>query len=107
MATIQQRALRTFDAASLTGSFQDVGAAVTFAVWRGIFINASDVDVLITDQSSEEDIRVPANGTVNIAELTFPSSQRSDRPLFEANVQLQIKQVTAAGTGTIIINLLG
>jgi len=107
MANTQLRALRTFDAASLTANFQDVGAVIPFTVWRGILINSSDVDALITDQSTEEDIRLPANGTVNVSELTFPSSARSDVPLFEANVQLQIKQVTAAGTGTIILLLFG
>lgn len=101
------RALRTFDAASLTGSFQNVGSPIGFPSWRGTFINTSDVDVLITDQSSEDDIRVPANGTISISELIFSNSERPNKALFDSNVQLQIKQVTASGTGTIIIECMG
>jgi len=103
-----KRALRTFDAASLTASFQDIGAVIPFSTLSGALINTSDVDVLITDGSTQDDIRVPANGTVNVSEIISGfGQQRSSKPLFEANVQLQIKQVTASGTGTIILNLFG
>ena len=107
MPDIQRRALRTFDTSGLTANFQDVGAVISFPAWRAIFINPSDVDVLITDQSSEEDIRVPSLGTVNISELSFANSNKRDLPLFQGNTQLQVKQVTGAGTGTLIIILLG
>lgn len=84
-----------------------MGAVIDFPVWRATFMNTSDVDVYITDGSAEADIRVPANGTLSISELVFSNSERANKALFDASVQLQIKQVTAAGTGTIIIMALG
>lgn len=103
-----KRALRTFDSASLTANFQNIGAVVDFAVSKAAIINTSDVDVLITDQSTDDDIRVPANSTVNVGEgISSYGQQRSTGIVFHANTQLQIKQVTAAGTGTIVINLFG
>lgn len=105
---VMKRALRTFDTSTLTANFQDLGAVIPFAVSKGALINPSDVDVLITDGSDQDDIRVPANGTVNVGELVSSyGQQRSTGVLFPANTQLQIKQVTAAGTGTVILNLLG
>lgn len=104
-----KRALRTFDSASLTSSPQSVGAVVPFVVTKAAIINTSDVDVLIGDGSSDEDIRVPANGTVNIAEghNVQGTNRTTDDCVFYKNVQLDITQVTGSGTGTIIINLLG
>lgn len=103
-----KRALRTFDAASLTANFQNVGAVVSFPVSKGALINNSDVDMLLTDGTDEDDIRIPANGTVNIGELLSSyGQQKSTGILFQANSQLQVKQVTAAGTGTLILNLFG
>lgn len=107
MAGIQKRALRTFDTSGLTANFQDVGAVISFPTWRAIIINPSDVGIILTDQTSEEDIQVPSLSTVNISELSFANSLKDDLPLFQGNTQLQIKQVTGAGTGTVIIMLLG
>lgn len=105
---VLNRALRTFDAASLTASFQDVGAVVEFPVSKGALINTSDVDMLLTDGSTRDDIRIPANGTVNVGEgLSSYGQQSSTDVLFCANVQLQVKQVTASGTGNLILNLFG
>jgi hypothetical protein len=103
---LMQRALRTFNAASLTANFQAVGAVIPFAVWEVAFINPSAVDFLITDLSAQNDIRVPANGTLNIVGINYGGS-RAPSFVFAANTILQIKQATAAGTGTIIINLFG
>jgi len=103
-----KRALRTFDAASLTANYQNIGAVIPFPVLKIAIINTSDVDVLIGDMSSEEDIRIPANSTMNIGEgFGNYGSYSSLKVVFTNNAQLQIKQVTAAGTGTIIMNLFG
>lgn len=102
-----QRALRTFDAAAITGNFQDVGDPIPFPTMKVTFINTSGVDVLITDQSSEEDIRIPANGTMSIGEGRVKINYDNNSVVFDKNAQLQIKQVTGAGVGTIIIQLFG
>ena len=101
-----RRALRTFNAASLTANYQAVGDVVPFAVWQIAFINPSAVDFLLTDLSNEEDLRIPANGTLNVSGINLESSNEP-KFIFAANTILQIKQATAAGTGTIIINLFG
>jgi len=103
-----KRALRTFDSASLTGTPQNLGAVIDFAVSKAAIINTSDVDVLISDGSTEDDIRVPANATVNVGEgVSSYGQQRSTGIVFSANTQLQIEQVTGAGTGDIVLNLFG
>lgn len=103
-----RRALRTFDTSTLTGSFQDMGSSIPFPVSKAALINPSDVDVLITDMSTEEDIRVPANSTVNIGEgISSYGQMASTGIVFTANTQLQVKQVTGAGTGTLVFNLFG
>lgn len=103
-----KRALRTFDSSSLTGSFQNVGAVIPFATTKAALINTSNVNVYITDGSSEENIEIPANGTVNIGEgIDIKSGRSQTHVIFLNNSQLQIKQVTGSGTGKIILNLLG
>ena len=83
-----QRALRTFDAASLTGSDADVGAIIPFTVLKASIINTSNVDVLISDQSTDEDMRVPANSTLNVGEgLSSYGQQRATGCIFTANTQ--------------------
>lgn len=105
---IYRRALRTFDSASLTASFQNIGSTIPFVTSTLSVINTSNVDVLITDGSSQEDIRVPANSTLNISESMISDGNNDINSIvFADNVQLQIKQVTTEGTGTIILNLLG
>ena len=103
------RALRTFDTASLTGSYQDIGAVVPFVVTKAIFINDSDVHVLITDGSSQEDLQIPDGQQVKIEEGHNATGTRrnTDDCVFLKNTQLQIKQFTGAGTGYIVILLLG
>lgn len=103
-----KRALRTFDVSTITANFQNVGSVVDFPSLQGAFINTSTVDVLITDGSSEDDIRVPAGGTFNLT--AAPKTQGDDLEtnyLFRGNLQLQAKQVTGAAAGTLIIMLFG
>ncbi len=105
--SVYKRALRTFDASSLTGAFQDIGAQITFAVSKVAFTNTSDVDVFITDNSSQDDFRIPSGGTLSLGEGLSNNIKISTIIVFADNTTLQIKQVTAAGTGNIIIHLFG
>lgn len=103
-----KRALRTFDSADLDGTYKNIGPTVDFFTTKAALINKSDVDVLIADGSDEDDIRVPANGTVNIGEGLHPQSGKNNiDDVFIKGVQLTITQVTGSGTGTIILNLFG
>jgi hypothetical protein len=101
-----RRALRTFDLSGLTGSPQNVGASIDFAVTQASITNPSTVEILISDGSAEDDIRVPAGATINISRQPGENAN-SARDLFDAGSQLQVTQVTAAGTGTLVINAMG
>lgn len=105
--SLYKRALRTFDTATLTASFQDIGAQVGFPVSKMAIFNPSNVDILITDQLSEDDIEVPAGGTLSLGEGLSNDNGTSTKFVFPANVQLQIKQVTGVGTGIIVMQLFG
>jgi len=105
--SIYKRALREFDASALTGAYQDIGNIIEFPVQKVAFTNTSDVDVYITDQTTNEDFRIPAGGTLSIGEGLFNNNGSSTKFIFSANTTLKIKQATASGTGNIIIHLLG
>lgn len=104
-----ERALRTFDSASLTGSPQNVGAVIPFVTLALTIFNNSDVDVLIGDGSTEDDFRVPAGGTFSLGEAltSHGYSELTNKIIFNNQTQLDITQVTAPGTGTITIMCFG
>ncbi|MDC7243657.1 MAG: hypothetical protein PQJ44_06950 [Sphaerochaetaceae bacterium] len=92
----------------MTGSPQSIGAVIPFITTKVTLINTSNVDVLVGDGSTDDDIRIPANGSVSIAEGQQSFNNRTTNAVvFLKNTQLDITQVSGAGTGTIIINLLG
>ena len=98
-----ERTLRTFDSASLTANYQDVGAVLEFAVKKASIINASTVAVLINnDTNADDDIRLPIGATLSIS-----SDNEENNGIFNKGSQILIKQVTGAGTGSIIFNLFG
>lgn len=99
MSKVLKTELKEFDAASLTGSYQNFGAALSNAAIKIQFINASDVDVYVTDGTSVW--RVAAEGTVTFDEQFMRNDHQGSRIHVADQGQLQIKQVTAAGTGSI------
>jgi hypothetical protein len=105
--SILKRWKGVFDSASLTGTFQDLGAVVDFPVLKISIVNSSDVACLITDGSSEDDIEVPSSSTLNVGEGIVNPQGSSLKYIFSANTQLQIKQKTAAGTGNITVMIFG
>ncbi|MGD2065785.1 MAG: hypothetical protein PVI43_01270 [Candidatus Bathyarchaeota archaeon] len=106
--SIFNRALRTFDAAALNASAQNIGNPIPFVTYQVSIINTSDVDVLIDDGTGRDDIRVPSQSTVNISS-DFRGAGQVNEPVhvFSNQAQLTITQVTGAGTGTIILNIFG
>jgi len=95
-----------FDASSLTGTFQDIGDTIDFPSLKMTVTNTSDVGVLITDGSEEDDFEIPGGGSLSIGEVTGDITSRN-KYVFTANTQLKVKQVTASGTGNIIIHCFG
>lgn len=98
--------LKEFNAASLTGSYQNLGTALSNPAYQVTISNESDVGVYIsTDGGSTNDIRLSAG---QILLLTYYSRHNDDTKgayVLKKSTQLKIKQVTAAGTGAIIVNV--
>ena len=101
-----KRALRTFDTASLTADFQNIGSVIPFPVSKISFVNTSTVAVLITDGKGEEDIELAPGSTFSVGEGLFQENVNT-KYVFVKNTQLQVKQVTGAGAGKLTINALG
>jgi len=105
--SVYKRALRTFDTATLTANYQDVGAVIDFPVSKIAITNTSSVGVLITDGSDQDDIEVPGGGTISVGEGLSQDKGTSTKYIYSANTLLKVKQVTASGVGKLVINALG
>lgn len=98
--------LKEFNAASLTGSYQTFGAATSNPSYYAYFFNASDVDVYISRDGSTNDLRIPANSSLPLTYFSRHNTLTKGSSIFKKGTQLYVKQVTAAGTGTIIANIV-
>lgn len=104
MSEILTVELKEFDTASLTGSYQNFGSVTGGPVYKIQFINVSDVDCYVTEGASVW--RVPASGTITLDETNAVNVRDSSRVFIDNGGQLQIKQVTGAGTGYIWAHLV-
>lgn len=105
MAEFYRFELKEFNAASLNGTFQNLGSALSNAARYVHIWNTSDVDVYITANGTTNDFRVPSNGDLPIPSYTQHNTLNEASFVFKKGTQLQIKQVTAAGTGVIIVHI--
>lgn len=100
------RNTRTFSGASLTTSYQSMGAVTTIAAYRATILNASTTDVQVTDNTSQDAFYVPAGATVSVGDSEISNADGS--AVFAKGQQLQIKLPSGvAGTGTVIVTILG
>lgn len=101
-------AARTFDATSLTGSYQDVGAVIGSAVLGFTAYNTSDVDMQISlDNGASNGPIIPSSGTLNVSRFPQVPNINNGIYVIKEGAQIQVKQVTAAGTGgDLIINIV-
>lgn len=106
MALFTYFELKEFDSASLTGSFQNFGDALSKPCFQGHIYNGSDVDVYITTDGSNNQLRIASGESLPLVSATRFNSLTEGVIIFKQGTQLQIRQVTAAGTGTISANLL-
>lgn len=95
--------LKEFNTTSLTGTYQNFGTATSGPSVKLQFINNSDVDVYITDGSSEW--RVPTGDKIEFQEVSRKNHQTGIRYLLSDTAQLQIKQVSGSGTGFVIAHV--
>lgn len=98
--------LKVFDAASITNAYQDFGTPVSHPAYHMTITNTSDVGVYISTDGTTNDILVPAGvSLVFVAQRPWNPTPNAVY-ILQKNKQLYIKQVTAAGTGSIIANIL-
>ena len=104
-----KRQVRTIAGSSLTTSYQAVGAVVTIAAYKISIVNATTTDVNILDGTTNDAFYIPAGSTLSIGEGLTASGQQEDTKASEpANTIYNAKLVSgAAGTGTLIITVLG
>lgn len=106
MAKLVDFESKTFDATSLTGSFQNLGAVLSEPAIVLTLYNTSDVDVIVTKDGSTSNWIIPTLGTLTVDSREASSSQDPDLRLLPKSAQLKVKQVTGAGTsGDIIANI--
>ena len=96
--------LLEFDTASLSGSFQNFGAALTGPALKIQFYNTSTVQVYITDGTSNW--RIPASGSFMLEESRQDDRVSAPKYVCANAAQLQVKQVTAAAAGAVIAHVV-
>lgn len=107
MALFTYFELKEFNSASLTGSFQNFGTPLSRPAYAVHINNSSGVDAYVSIDGTNNSIRVPANSDYDLkANDAFYNKYTEGSILFKAGTQLQIKQVTAGGTGTFVFNIL-
>jgi hypothetical protein len=105
MAPFAKFELKVFSAASLTGSYQDFGLPLEDPAYEVVLSNESDVGCIITTNTAD-DIRLTP-GQILPLRGAYPRGDNTDGYfILRKGTQLQIKQATAAGTGSIIANVL-
>ena len=97
--------LKEFNAASLTGAYQNFGAVLSAPAVSAEIFNASNVDVYISIDGTTNHMRIPANSVLPICPYNKHNHQNKSRIVFAEGTQLSIKQVTASGTGYISANI--
>lgn len=107
MSRVLQIQLLEFNATSLTGSYQDFGAVLTYPAIKIVLFNTSDVDAYISRDGTNNYMRIPAYGTLTLDESTLYFRGCDQEYYFPKGTQLEIKQVTGAGTtGAIIAHIV-
>lgn len=98
---------RTFDATTLSASYQDVGAVMGSSVYGFMMYNTSDVDVQISfDDGTSDGPIIPAGGSFSDDRNPWDGRTEDGRFCIAEGAQIQVKQVTGAATyGDLIVNI--
>lgn len=106
MALFAGLELKEFNAASLTGSFQNFGTALSNPCYYIVISNESDVGVYISIDGTNNTIRLSPGQILPLTYFSRHNAYTEGAYVLKKGTQLSIKQVTAAGTGAIIANIL-
>jgi len=96
--------LKEFNSASLTSEYQNFGSTLSGSAIKIQFLNTSTVDAYVTDGTST--FRIPSSTTVTFDEANPKTSKSDSNNYLASGAQLQIKQVTGAGSGTVIAHVI-
>lgn len=96
---------KEFDVSSLSGTAQSFGSALLAPAVKLNFINTSDVDFYVYVAGVKK-YRIPSKATLTFDELTERNAENGIAYHWPKGTQLQIVQVTGAGTGTAIAHVI-
>jgi len=97
--------LKEFNAASLSGTFQNLGTATLNPCYEAVISNESDVGCYISVDGTNNTFRLSPGQILPVKSYSRHFDNTEAAIVFKKGLQLRIKQVTAAGTGAIIVNL--
>lgn len=106
MTLLAQFELKTFDSASLDGTYQNLGSVTANPCYYAVLSNESNVGVLISIDGVNPIIRLSAGQILPLHSYSRHNSELLGSYLFKKGIQFTIKQVTAPGVGDIILNIL-
>lgn len=95
-----------FDSASLTGTLQNFGTALANPGLKMSIMNDSTVACIIQNSNATVNIEVPSKGSVTLDEVYMKNNNVESKYYLAKGDQLEIVQVTAAGTGNIIAHIV-
>lgn len=105
MAEFSKFEVKEFDTGTLTGSFQSVGTPTLEAARFVQIFNTSSVSVYI-GVGGNTIARLPAASSLFLPSYPRHNTLNEGAFVLPAKSQLQAKQVTAAGAGAIIVNII-
>lgn len=93
-----------FAASSLSGTAQDFGTVLANPAMKISFMNTSDVSAYLRLEGSAANLmEIPAGGSITFDETTDTRRKNDYEYYFARGAQLQLIQVTGAGSGGYII----
>lgn len=106
MSLLAKFELKTFDSAALNGTYQNIGSVTANPCYYAVLSNESNVGVLISIDGVNPIIRLSAGQILPLNAYTRHTTELLGCYLFKIGTQFSIKQVTAPGVGSIILNIL-
>jgi hypothetical protein len=97
--------LKEFDTALLTANYQSIGSVLLKAAKRFQVFNNSDVDVYLSIEGVDADMRIPARRDLDVYAIDADFRQSEGSYALRAGKKIKIKQVTAAAAGSVIIHM--
>ena len=98
--------LKEFNAATLTALYQNFGTALINPCYYAVLSNESNVGVYISIDGTTDTFRLSPGQILVLNSYTRHNTLTEAAYVFKNLTQLRIKQVTAAGVGAIIVNIL-